>query len=221
MNKKNEKISENRSYGYARVSSKSQEENSSLEFQKQELLAQGVLEENIRVEVKSASGSMENRPIFKHLIECELKKGDLLVVTKIDRCSRNTLDFLKVQDKLFKKEVVFISLDLPHSKDLAVNKLIATTLSAIATFEHERRRERQRQGIEAAKKEGKYVGRKTVITKKLISEVRDLKENKNLSITQIGKITGRARATIYKVLKEELNYVPYNRLVKATEEDKE
>ena len=71
----NEKISEKCRYGYARVSSKSQEENSSLEFQKQELLAQGVLEENIRVEVKSASGSMENRPIFKHLIECELKKG--------------------------------------------------------------------------------------------------------------------------------------------------
>lgn len=45
-------------------------------------------------------------------------------------------------------------------------------------------------------------------------EVKDLKENKNLSITQIAKITGRARSTIYKVLKEELNYVPYHRLVK-------
>ena len=43
-----------------------------------------------------------------------------------------------------------------------------------------------------------------------------LKENKNLSITEISKITGRARNTIYKILKQELNYVPYNRLVKAT-----
>jgi predicted DNA-binding transcriptional regulator AlpA len=41
-----------------------------------------------------------------------------------------------------------------------------------------------------------------------------LKETKNLSITQIAKVTGRGRNTIYKVLKEELNYVPYNRLVK-------
>jgi predicted DNA-binding transcriptional regulator AlpA len=37
-----------------------------------------------------------------------------------------------------------------------------------------------------------------------------------LSITQIAKITGKGRNTIYKVLKEQLNYVPYNRLVKAT-----
>ena len=97
---------------------------------------------------------------------------------------------------------------------MAVNKLIATNLAAIATFENERRKERQRQGIQAAKKAGKYPGRKTVITKKLIAEVQDLKETKNLSITQIAKITGRGRTTIYKVLKEKLNYVPYNRLVK-------
>lgn len=99
---------------------------------------------------------------------------------------------------------------------MAVNKLISTNLAAIATFENERRKERQRQGISAAKKAGKYAGRKTVITKKLINQVQDLKENKNLSITQIAKITGKGRNTIYKVLKEELNYVPYNRLVKAT-----
>ena len=88
-------------------------------------------------------------------------------------------------------------------------------LAAIATFENER----QRQGIQAAKKAGKYLGRKTVITKKLIAEVQDLKEIKNLSITQIAKITGRARTTIYKILKEELNYIPYNRLVKNKIDD--
>jgi DNA invertase Pin-like site-specific DNA recombinase len=143
-----------------------------------------------------------------------LKENDLLVVTKIDRCSRNTLEFLKLQERLFKKSVTFLSLDLPYSNDMAVNKLIATNLAAIATFEHERRKERQRQGIEAARKAGKYLGRKTVITKKLIAEVQDLKENKNLSITQIAKVTGKGRNTIYKVLKNELNYIPYNRLVK-------
>ena len=57
----------------------------------------------------------------------------------------------------------------------------------------------------------------TVIDKKLISQVQDLKENKNLSITQIAKVTGRGRNTIYKVLKEELNYIPYNRLVKTSQ----
>jgi len=201
-------------YAYARVSSKSQEENSSLESQKQEFIQQGVPEKNIRIEIGSAADTISDRPVFYHLIDHELKENDLLLVTKIDRCSRNTLEFLKLQEKLFKKKVTFISLDLPYSTDMAVNKLIATNLAAIATFEHERRLERQKQGIQAAKKAGKYNGRKTVITPKLIAEVQHLKEDKHLSITQIAKITGRARTTIYRILKEELNYVPYNRLVK-------
>ena len=54
-----------------------------------------------------------------------------------------------------------------------------------------------------------------MIDKKLICQIQNLKENKNFSITEISKITGRARNTIYKILKEELNYIPYNRLVKS------
>ena len=209
-----EEIPKNCRYAYARVSSKSQEDNSSLEFQKQEFLRLGVPKKNIRVEVGSATDSIQDRPIFYHLIENELKENDLLLVTKIDRCSRNTFEFLKLQKKLFEKSVTFIALELPFSNDMAVNQLIATNLAAIATFENERRKERQRQGIQAAKKNGKYLGRRTVIDKKLIDQVKYLKETKHLSITQVAKITGRARSTIYKILKEELNYIPYNRLVK-------
>ena len=209
-----QEIPKNCRYAYARVSSKSQEDNSSLEFQKQEFLRHGVPQKNIRVEVGSAADSIQDRPIFYHLIDNELKENDLLLVTKIDRCSRNTFEFLKLQKKLFDKSVTFIALELPFSNEMAVNQLIATNLAAIATFENERRKERQRQGIKAARKAGKYLGRKTVINNKLIDEVKYLKETKNLSITQIAKITGRARSTIYKILKEELNYLPYNRLVK-------
>ena len=205
-----EEIPKNRRYAYARVSSKSQEDNSSLEAQKDEFLKLGVPVKNIRVEVGSAADKIQDRPVFYNLIDDELKENDLLLVTKIDRCSRNTLEFLKLQERLHKKGVRFLSLDLPYSNDMAVNQLISTNLAAIATFENERRKERQRQGIQAAKKNGKYLGRRTVIDKKLISQVQDLKENKNLSITEIAKVTGRGRTTIYKVLKEELNYIPYN-----------
>lgn len=201
-------------YAYARVSSKSQQDNSSLQSQKEEFLKLGIPEKNIRVEVGSAADNIKDRPLFYHLIENELTQNDLLLVTKIDRCSRNTLEFLKLQERLHKKGVTFISLDLPYANDMAVNKLISTNLAAIATFENERRKERQLQGIKAAKKAGKYLGRKTVITKKLIAQVQDLKENKNLSVTEIAKITGRGRNTIYKILKEHLNYLPYNRLIK-------
>ena len=213
-------IPKNCRFAYARVSSKSQEENSSLKSQKQEFLRIGVPEKNIRVEVGSAADTISERPIFYNLIDNELKENDLLLVTKIDRCSRNTLEFLKLQEKLFKKGVTFISLDLPYSNDMAVNKLIATNLAAIATFENERRRERQKQGIQAAKKAGKYLGRKTVITPKLIAEVKHLKEEKKLSNVQIAKLTGRGKNTIYKILKQELNFIPYNRLIKSNAEVK-
>ena len=165
-------IPKNCRYGYARVSSKSQEDNSSLESQKEELR---VPEKNIYTEAGSAADPIPERPVFQKLIDQELQENDLLLVTKIDRCSRNTLEFLKLQERLFKKSVRFIALDLPYSNDMAVNKLIA--------------------------------------------EVQDLKEKKNLSITQIAKVTGRGRTTIYKILKEELNYVPYNRLVKQGDQN--
>jgi DNA invertase Pin-like site-specific DNA recombinase len=96
-------IPKNCRYGYARVSSKSQEDNSSLEVQKEEFIQQGVPKKNIRFEVGSAADPLKERPVFQKLIDQELKENDLLLVTKIDRCSPNTLEFLKLQEKLFKK----------------------------------------------------------------------------------------------------------------------
>merc|ERR1712157_457050 len=185
-------------YGYVRVSSKTQESNSSIESQKQQLIQNGIEEENIFVEVGSGANEIKNRSVFQKLINQKLKENDLLMVTKIDRCSRNTLEFLKLQDILFKKNITFVALDLPTSVDLATNKLMATTLSAMAEFENNRRKERQKQGIRAAQKKRKYQGRKTVINKALIQKVKHLKETKNLSVVDISKLTGVSCPTVYK-----------------------
>lgn len=83
-------------YGFTRVSSKFQENNSSLERQKQQLIKNGILEKNILVEVGSATNKIKNRPIFQTLINQKLQENDVLMVTKIDRCRRNTLEFLKL-----------------------------------------------------------------------------------------------------------------------------
>ena len=107
-----EEIPSNCKYVYACVSSMSQQDNFSLELQKQEFLKLGVSEKNIRVEVGSAADNIQDRPIFYRLIDNELKENDLFFVTKLDRCSRNTLEFLKLQERLHKKGVTFISLDL-------------------------------------------------------------------------------------------------------------
>ena len=73
-----EGISKNNRFGYGRVSSKEQAENSSLESQKAELIKLGIPEENIYLEVGSATDVIENRPIFFKLIHHILKEGDLL-----------------------------------------------------------------------------------------------------------------------------------------------
>ena len=88
----------NNKYGYVRISSKSQESNSSTGSQKQHLIQNRIEEENIFVEVGSRANEIKNRSVFQ-----KLKENDLLMVTKIDRCSRNTLEFLKLQDILKKK----------------------------------------------------------------------------------------------------------------------
>lgn len=138
-----EEIPKDCRYSYSRVSSKSQQDNSSLETQTQEFRKHRVPEKNIRVEIESAVNSIKERPIFQKLIEEELQPDDLLLVTKIDQCSRNTLKFLTLQEKMFNKSIKFISLDLPYSTEMAANKLILTNLGAIATFENERRKKRQ------------------------------------------------------------------------------
>ena len=206
-----QEIPKNCRYAYAKINSKSEKENSSLESQKKEFLVQGVPEKNIRIEISCADDEIVGQPVFEKLVEEELQENDLLVVSRMDDCSETTGEFLKFQEKLFKKKVSFVSLDLPYSADMGVNKLIARNLVAIASFENKCRKKRE------ARKGGKPRGRKTVITKEFIAEVKNLKESKNLSIKEIAKVTGKGRNTIYKVLKEHLGYVS-NRLVK--QEDK-
>jgi DNA invertase Pin-like site-specific DNA recombinase len=149
------------------------------------------------------------------LINQILKEGDLLAVTKLDRCSRNTLSFLQLKNQLAEKGVAFWVLDLPRDylENSPSSQLISTALAAISEFETARRRERQRQGIEAVKQKDKYKDWKSVITKDLIQTVEKYK-NLGVSATEIARITGRSRSTIYKLLKEELGYIS-NQLVKG------
>jgi DNA invertase Pin-like site-specific DNA recombinase len=181
-----EKIPQNNRYGYARVSSKEQAQNSFLEAQKAELIKLGVPEENIYLEVGSATDVIENRPIFFQLINQILKEGDLLAVTKLDQCSRNTLSFLQLKNQLAAKGVAFWVLDLPQEylENSPSSQLISTALAAIAEFETARRLERQRQGIDAAKQNNKYNGRKSVVTENLIKTVEKYK-NLGVSVTEI------------------------------------
>jgi DNA invertase Pin-like site-specific DNA recombinase len=123
---------------------------------------------------------------------------------RLDKCSRSRFENLSKEPR-YNKQTETIS-----------NVREAETMLQ-SEFESARRRERQRQRIEAAKQKYKYKGRKTVITKDLIKTIEKYK-NLGVSVTEIARITGRSRSTIYKVLKEELGYVS-NRLVKQEGEN--
>jgi hypothetical protein len=64
------------------------------------LIQNGIEEENIFVEIGSGANEIKNRSVFQKLINQKLKENDLLMVTKIARCSRNTLEFSKFQEIL-------------------------------------------------------------------------------------------------------------------------
>ena len=191
-------------YGYIRVSSKEQTANFSLDSQKNELISFGVSEKLIFSEVASATKELEARPILNSLI-LTIKAGDSLVVTKLDRVSRNTLTFLTIWALLTKKSANLVILDMPQDYDanLASHELNSTLLAAVAEFESLRRAERQRQGIALAKQQNKYLGRKTVISPQFMHTVKDYK-NRGISVTDIAKLTGKCRSTIYKVLKADI-----------------
>lgn len=79
---------------------------------------------------------IENRPILFKLIYHIQKKDDLLAVTKLDQCSRNTLSFLQLKNKLAEKGFAFWVLDLPRDylENSPSSQLISTTLASIAKF---------------------------------------------------------------------------------------
>ena len=72
-------------YGYVRVSSKTQESNSSIESQKQQLIQNGIEEENIFVEIGSGANEIKNRSVFQKLINQKLKENVLSLSAFIDK----------------------------------------------------------------------------------------------------------------------------------------
>ncbi|WP_226661686.1 recombinase family protein [Microbulbifer aggregans] len=122
---------------------------------------------------ESFTGTTTERPKFKKLLE-RLEKGDSLIVKEVSRIGRNTQEVLKVAEDL-KARGVHLIIDQLGGADVTspAGEMILTVMAGLAKMEREQLLERQRIGIERAKKEGKYKGRsaldpKTVETAKLL-----------------------------------------------------
>lgn len=148
-------------YGYARVSSKDQNEQRQLDA----LIGYGIKERNIYVDKQS--GKDFERESYKRLTR-KLKKGDTLVIKSIDRMGRNYDEILE-QWRIMTKEkgVSIVVLDMPlldtsRSRDLTgtlISDIVLQLLSYVAQTEREFIRQRQTEGIEAAKARGVRFGR--------------------------------------------------------------
>jgi len=142
-----------------------------------------------------------NRPELQDCIDY-IREGDTLHVHSIDRLARNLLDLQQIINTLtakgvsiqFHKEHLIFSGD-----DDPMQKLQLQMMGAFAEFERSLIRERQREGIAAAKAAGKHMGRKAKLSNQQIQEIKD-QLAQGATKMQLAKSYGVSRQTIYSIL---------------------
>lgn len=141
--------------GYIRVSTEHQET-----ARQQEIMGNYKID---RIFSEKISGANAERPQLKAMLDY-VREGDTLYVESISRLGRSTKDLLNIIDTLNDKGVTLIS----HKESIDTNsptgKFMLTVFAALSQLEREQIRQRQREGIEIAKVQGKYTGRKPIPT---------------------------------------------------------
>ena len=128
-----------------------------------------------------------------------LRKGDTLVVTKLDRLARSTKHLGAIIETLTDKEAHLQIMDLSIDTGTATGELVINLIGAIAQFERKMMLERQREGIAKAKAEGKYKGRTPTARAKTV-EVLALKA-KGIGPSAIARELEISRSSVYRILR--------------------
>lgn len=179
-------------YGYCRVSSKKQiVEGNGLDVQENEILEKY---ENAIIKKEQFTGTTTERPIFQNVIH-ELETGDTLVVTKLDRLARNTVEGIEIVQQLFEKGVAVHVLNVGLLENTSMGKFFLTTLLAVAEMERNTILERTQAGKEIARtKEGYREGRPQKYTPEQLEYAMELL--KTNSYTQVEKMTQISKSTL-------------------------
>jgi DNA invertase Pin-like site-specific DNA recombinase len=178
--------------GYARTSTLDQK--ASIDAQVRDLKAAGcskILQEQV------SSVDVRSRARLAEALE-HIRKGDTLVVTKLDRLARSVRHLFEITETLSDKGAALHILDLGIDTGKPTGKLVLTVLGGIAEFEREIMLERQREGIEKARQAGKYRGRKPTAQAKA-DQVKALRAQ-GVGPTAIAKQVGIGRASVYRIL---------------------
>ena len=177
--------------GYVRVST-----------QEQNTLRQEVLMRELGVDevyIDRASGKNADRPELKKLMEY-VRQGDTVIVESISRFARNTRDLLELVEKLTTKGVEFVSQKESIDTTTPTGKFMLTVFGAVAELEREYILQRQREGIEIAKQQGKYTGRQPVVHPDFDKVTAQWKRGE-LTAVQAMKRLGMSKATFYRRVK--------------------
>ena len=175
--------------GYARVSSEDQ----NLDLQRDALTKAGCE----RIYEEKESGGKADRPEMLRLFEA-LRKGDTLVVWRLDRLGRSIKHLIETVEKLEAQSVGLQSVTEAIDTTTSGGKLIFHIFAALAEFERTLIRERTRAGLTAARARGRQGGRPTVLSAEKRRMAQTLRDDHTQSIQTICKTMGISRTTFYR-----------------------
>lgn len=173
--------------GYARVSTTDQ----SLDVQMDELAGHGCE----RIFQDQASGTSRARAGLVEMMQF-VRDGDTIVVSRLDRFARSLTDLFQLLDELSRKGVAFQCVHQSIDTSSSTGKLTLAILGAVAEFENDIRRERQRAGIAKAKANGVYKGRKAGID---TEQVRAMTAQ-GITASRIASELGCHRQSVYRLI---------------------
>lgn len=175
-------------YGYARVSTESQE----LEVQLQTLKEEGC----VKIYSENFTGTKTDRPKLKELRSI-LKEGDTLVVTKLDRLARSMTQGSDLVKDLLEKGIKVNILNIGMMDNTPTSKLIKNIFFSFAEFERDMIIERTQEGKAIAKQRPDFKeGRPKTYTKKQIDHALWLLETH--SYKEVGNMTGISKSTLIR-----------------------
>lgn len=176
--------------GYARVSSTGQNEAAQVDI----LRRHGADE----LFIEKASGTTrEGREKLEEAIRFA-RKGDVLMVTRLDRLARSVLDLNTISQELQTKGVDLIATEQNIDTTTPTGRLMFNMLGAIAEFETDLRKERQLEGIAKAKEEGRYKGRPVTVDGEAIRAALAAGDKP----MAVAKRFNVARSTVYRMMAE-------------------
>ncbi|MFA5119422.1 MAG: recombinase family protein [Candidatus Omnitrophota bacterium] len=179
----------NQRIGYARISTDDQ----NLDLQRDALKKAGCT----IIYEEAASGKKSDRAELEHCRKA-LRKGDTLVVWRLDRLGRSLSDLVRIVAELERDGVGFESLTEKIETGSASGKLIFHVFAALSEFERNLIRERTHAGLAAARARGRAGGRKPKLDDKQVREIKALLRDPGIHVADVARRYGVSRTTLYK-----------------------